>query len=370
MAGDRTQHVLWRLDHGNVDGIAPKLAVVMIGTNNSSRSEPAKIPDGIKAVVEKLRTKLPETKILLMGILPRGVDDTSHLRQINKKVNDSIAKLADDKTVYYVDIGERFVSGDARTLDRGLVTDWLHPTANGYHIWAETIEPMVAKLMGVRERTAVPVPRDMAWVKRCEALSNRPHEGGVGMIFVGDSITEGWAKEGKDVWQAYYGRRGAVNLGIGGDKTQHVLWRLEHGNLNGIAPPLSVLMVGTNNIGPNEAADSSRDTPEQIAAGIKAIVEKLRAKLPMSRILVLGILPRGATPDSDLRQITVKTNALLAKLADNQNVFYLDIGPKFLTEDGTLTKEVMPDLVHLTPKSYDIWAEAIEPTVSRFMGSK
>ena len=133
---------------------------------------------------------------------------------------------------------------------------------------------------------------------------------------------------GKEVWKKYYEKRNAVNLGIGGDQTQHVLWRLENGNIDGIQPKLAVLMIGTNNAG-------LRQAPE-IAAGVKAIVEKLRAKLPQMKVLVLAIFPRGADSKDGLRQVNAKANEIIAKLADDKNVFFLDIGPKFLDKDGKL----------------------------------
>ena len=105
-------------------------------------------------------------------------------------------------------------------------------------------------------------------------------------------------------------------------------------------------------------------------AGVKAIVEKLRAKLPETKILLLAIFPRGADNNDPLRQINVKTNKIISKLADGQNVFYLDINPKFLAADGTLSKDIMPDLLHPNAKGYEIWAEAIEPTVAKLMGEK
>jgi beta-glucosidase len=153
-----------------------------------------------------------------------------------------------------------------------------------------------------------------------------------------------------------------VNLGIGGDQTGHVLWRLDHGNIDGISPKLAVLMIGTNNIGGY--------TPAEIADGIKAVVEKLRAKLPSTKILVLGVFPRGATADEPLRQKQVEINKIAAKLADGKMVLFQDLSPKFLTADGVLSRQVFPDLVHLTPKAYEAWAEAIEPTVAEVVGEK
>jgi beta-glucosidase len=197
-------------------------------------------------------------------------------------------------------------------------------------------------------------------MKRHEGFNERVKKGNVDLIFLGDSITQAWEGGGKGVWEEFYGKRNAVNLGISGDRTQHVLWRLEHGNIDGISPKLAVLMIGTNNSGTN--------SPEQIADGVKAIVEKLKAKLPQTKVLILAIFPRGADSGDPRRKVNEGANAIIAKLADGKQVHFLDIGKGFLAADGTLSKEVMPDLLHLNEKSYRIWAESIEPKVKELMG--
>jgi lysophospholipase L1-like esterase len=207
-----------------------------------------------------------------------------------------------------------------------------------------------------------PVPRDANWLKRHEAFNERVKKGNVDLLLIGDSITQGWEGAGTSVWAKYYTPRNAVNLGIGGDRTQHVLWRLDNGNIEGISPKAAVLMIGTNNSGDN--------TSEEIADGVEAIVKKLRTKLPKTKVLVLAIFPRGATVDDVRRKINVAANQRIAKLADGDMVHFLDIGDKFLNDDGSLSKEVMPDLLHLNEKSYTTWAEAIEPKVKEMMGEK
>jgi beta-glucosidase len=208
-----------------------------------------------------------------------------------------------------------------------------------------------------------PVPRDDAgWKQRHESMNERVKNGNVDLLMIGDSITHGWEGGGKEIWKKHYEKRNAVNLGIGGDQTQHVLWRLENGNIDGISPKLAVLMIGTNNAG--------HDSPENIAAGVKAIVEKLRAKLPEMKILILGIFPRGEDDKDTIRQVNMKANEIIAKLADDKKVFYLDIGEKFLGPDHVLPKEVMPDLLHPNAKGYQIWAEAVEPTIAKLLDEK
>jgi lysophospholipase L1-like esterase len=211
-----------------------------------------------------------------------------------------------------------------------------------------------------------PVPQRGVWMAHHDIINARVKQGNVDLIFIGDSITDWWGYTGAAVWMKYYAKRNAVNLGAGGDQTCHVLWRLDHGNIDGISPKLAVIMIGTNNAG-----HTPHQAPEQIAAGIKAIVERLRTKLPKTKILLLAIFPRGANNDDPLRKINMKANELASQLADNEHVFFLDIGPKFLAADGsTLPKEIMPDLLHPSGKGYEIWAEAIEPTVAKLMGEK
>jgi len=227
---------------------------------------------------------------------------------------------------------------------------------------AGCVAPAVSIAQDKPNDAVVPAPREGGWTKRHESFNERVKQGNADLIFIGDSITQGWENAGKNVWAEYYAKRNAVNLGIGGDRTQHVLWRLDHGNIDGISPKLAVLMIGTNN---------SRDnTSEQIAAGVKEIVAKLRSKLPNTKVLVLAIFPRGPDKDNSNRKVNEGANEIIKGLADDKMAYYLDIGPKFLEADGTLNRDVMPDLLHLNEKSYRTWAESIEPKVKELMGEK
>lgn len=206
-------------------------------------------------------------------------------------------------------------------------------------------------------------PRDANWVKRHEGFNERIKKGDVDLLFIGDSITDAWSGPGKEAWAKHWAPRKAVNLGIGGDRTQHVLWRLENGNVDGIKPKLAVLMIGTNNSNGND------HTAEEIGAGIKAIVAKLREKLPETKVLVLAIFPRGEKPNPQ-REKNAKASEIASAVADNKMVYFMDIGPKFVEADGTINREIMPDVLHLSPRAYGIWAEAIEPKVAELMGEK
>lgn len=219
-----------------------------------------------------------------------------------------------------------------------------------------------------------PVPREGGWMKRHESFNEISKKGEAELVFLGDSITQGWEGKGKAAWEKSYANRKAANFGIGGDRTEHVLWRLDHGNFDGLKPKLVVLMIGTNNTGhagrpQKELNGAIYDcSAEKTADGVKAIVQKLQQKAPAAKILLLGIFPRGETPADKMRQQNEATNAIIAKLHDGKTVHYLDIGKTFLTADGTLTREIMPDLLHLSEKGYEMWAEAIEPKVKELLG--
>ena len=181
------------------------------------------------------------------------------------------------------------------------------------------------------------------------------------LLFIGDSITQGWEKEGAPVWHRYYARHDALALGFGGDRTENVLWRLQNGEVDGIAPKVAVLMFGTNNTG------LRGDFPAITVAGIKRNLDELQQRLPHTRILLLAIFPRDATADGGARKTNEQVNALLPALADNRRVFFLNINSAFLAADGSLSKTVMPDLLHPNEHGYAIWAKAMQPRLDQLM---
>jgi len=209
------------------------------------------------------------------------------------------------------------------------------------------------------------------WPKRHEAAVQYIKNNKIDLLLIGDSITHGWGGPptegaynvpGDAMWTKYFGSRNAVNLGFGWDGTQHVIWRLAKGEIDGIKPKAAMIMIGTNNIG---------WTPtDEIVEGVATIVSTLRRRLPDTKILLLGIFPRDEKPDGKNRKQVIEVNAKLAALQKVKNVTFLDIGPKFLDKDGNFTKEISPDSVHLTPKGYGIWAKEIEPTLSKLMGDQ
>jgi lysophospholipase L1-like esterase len=209
----------------------------------------------------------------------------------------------------------------------------------------------------------VPEARDGDHRERHERINAlvRARAGDVDLVFIGDSITQSWEGDGQAIWAERYGPRKAINLGISGDRTEHVLWRLDHGNLDGIAPKVAVVMIGTNNFG------HETHTPAQILEGVRAVVAKIRAKSPSTKVLLLDIFPRGERFNA-MRGGILQVNQALAWLHDGERVFFLPIGARFVQPDGSISKAVMPDALHLSTEGYRRWADAIEPTLVRLLG--
>lgn len=201
------------------------------------------------------------------------------------------------------------------------------------------------------------------WKQRHQQKKPLAKKGGHELVFIGDSITQGWEEAGKPVWDQYYGSRKALNLGYSGDRTEHVLWRLMNGELENVDPKLFVVMIGTNNTGQRQ------DPPEQTAAGIQLIVELLQDRKPDAKILLLSIFPRAEKPDHKLRQLNDAINQRIKTFADGDKIQWLDVSNTFLAADGTLPKETMPDFLHPEAAGYALWAKAMEAKIAELTGT-
>lgn len=219
--------------------------------------------------------------------------------------------------------------------------------------------------------TVVPCTQDRSWPKydwekRHALTSAAVKKQQPDILFIGDSIThffggeqfDSYTLRGKNTWDEFYAPRKAGNLGFGWDRTENVLWRLQHGAIDDIAPKVVVMMIGTNNTGLN--------TAPEIVQGITAVVQEFQQRLPKAKILLLGVFPRGEKP-GPVRDKIAEVNQGIAKLNARPNVTFLDIGPRFLTPEGLITKDIMPDFLHPNEKGYRIWAEAMEPTLKTLL---
>lgn len=388
-SGGRTENILWNLQNGELDGQHPKVVTLLIGTNNADNANypvvhtAEQIAEGTNAIVKLIREKCPETKILLLRIFPRrnvykkpdGSEkgNADERFATNQKAGELVAKLADGEHVFYLDVNHVFEKLDG-SIDPALMPDLLHPSPAGALAWAEAMEPTLRQLFGEagpETNTAViPTPKlendFYDWWARHEAILKVKDETNPEIVLIGDSITHLWGgnppwpgrkPNGPEAFEKIFGGRRVLNLGFGWDRTQNVLWRLDHGEFEGLHPKYVVLNIGTNNFAGTEHA--RMNTPEEIAAGIREILIRVRSKSPDSKIILMGIFPRSEKPADPKRAQVAAVNALISEFGKTEGITFLDLGPKLLQPDGTISRETMGDFLHPAEAGYMIWGNAL-----------
>ena len=391
-SGYKTQQVLWNLQNGELDSKKhPKVVMLLIGTNNASDRAPGHphtaedIFDGTKAIVDLIRKKLPTTKILLLRIFPRGGKDQKGVSppifhsspqciETCFKAGEMTSKLADGEHVFWLDINYTFLRPDG-SINTDLLWDLLHPSPAGADAWAQAVEPTLAHLMGDKPivdpqpRSVIPATRkdgSYNWMKRHQAVI-AAHNTNPAIVFMGDSITHHMGgtpqptgpfrnSRGSSFWPTVCKAAGGsgLNMGFGADWTQHLLWRIDHGELDGISPRYVVLMIGTNNV-------LNNDDVKNTVAGIRACVLRIRAKVPHAKLIIMGLLPCRNPASRPERAKVIAVNKAVKDLADEAKCDFLDIGDKFLDANGNIRRTLMSDAIHPTKDGYKIWSDALLP---------
>ena len=389
-SGYRTENLLWNIEHGELEGQSPKVAILEIGTNNvdevhyPTRHTAGQLAGGIEAVVKLMRAKMPQTKIIIMRCFPGcygGPNPTSH-RIILERASELVSKLADNKDIFYCDVNHVFLNMDG-SINHEMMPDWLHPSPAGAKAWAQAMEPLLSKLMGdsVRDteiptNTAiVPVTKlendSYDWFARHADVLQVKDSINPEIVMIGNSITHFWGGEpllknpngtmrapnGPAAWKALFEPYRALNMGFGWDRTQNVLWRLDNGELDGLHPRVVVIENGTNNT--SQTSHARKNTAPEIVEGLKAICLRVRSKVPQAKIVLMAVFPREEKADHPRRQLIDETNKLLREFATQNNIRLIELAPKMLSADGTLSKELCDDFCHPTEKGYRIWADAI-----------
>lgn len=208
--------------------------------------------------------------------------------------------------------------------------------------------------------TVLPVENDGMHERNVMLAERAGQANDAQLVFFGDSITQGWESE-PALWDAEFERYRPLNLGVSGDRTEHVLWRLATGAYDHLRPKLIVIMIGTNNTG------HRMDRPADIAAGVDAILSQLSARFPEAKLALLAIFPRGETPADPMRVNNSAVNTRLPAIAAAHGAELLDLASTFTDTAGNLPTSVMPDLLHLSPDGYSRWATALRDPLSRWM---
>ncbi|MCY2929981.1 MAG: GDSL-type esterase/lipase family protein [Planctomycetota bacterium] len=215
----------------------------------------------------------------------------------------------------------------------------------------------------------IPVPKledDVYdWYARHAAVLEAKKDFDPEIVLIGDSITHFWGgdrpgddlQRGPEAWRALFAGRRVLNLGFGWDRTQNVLWRLDHGEFDGLSPRYVVINIGTNNL--TGTPNARENTPAEIAEGVAAICERVLALSPGSRVILMGVFPRDFQGDNPFRPRIAALNRLLSDYAASHGITFLDIAPVMLSPDGSISPEVLSDGAHPTEKGYALWANAL-----------
>jgi len=231
------------------------------------------------------------------------------------------------------------------------------PNSVGMPVAAPSGKPKPTPKPRTPDDAVTPAAKDKA---RHQQFLARTKQGKINLLFLGDSITNRWQKWAPESWKKFTPYQ-AANFGIDGDRTEHLLWRITNGELDGIDPKVTVILIGTNNTG--QCPD---EKPEWAANGVKKVVETVHEKLPNTKVLLLGVFPCGAKEDRRRPKVE-QINQIIGKLNDGNKTRFLDIGAEFLDEQGEPIPDIQPDKLHLTAKGYDIWYEAMQPLLDEMM---
>jgi len=390
ISADRTEHILWRVENGELDGFEAKLVVLMAGINNIGQrgdEPPADTITGLKTIVDAVRRRQPNAKVLLHPIFPRAVAESQPAEALQHRadiVNFELFKFCDGVNVFWCDFNDRLTTADGR-YPATVAPDGLHPINVGYEIWASEVLPyaraavagtdMPPSRFSTRQTLStasfgcatVPVTpqtcfeyRDF-WFGRLrehrKAIVENPAKK-YDLVFCGDSITHLWEVYGKEVYPDITNRFSVLNLGYCGDCTQHLLWRLKYGEGQGYKARLFMVMIGTNN---------TADSAKPLAAGIINIVKTIHEIHPESKVLLLPIFPCGEKPDNGCRTKNAEASEDVRKtLADDPDVIWCDFNDKFLLPDGTLPKVMFGDFLHPNKDGYRIWCDAVMPCFEKY----
>ena len=365
IASDTTRGMLCRLQETVLD-LNPQAIVLLGGINdlratNNPPGTPQTIAGNVELMLKAIQAANPNMPVLVCETLPGSIATPELIRETNQAVAQVVARFPQ---AVRIKTHDRFLGADG-ARDSSLYIDGVHLNPKGYAVWQAVLDEEFARIKLQRINTAV-IPATQGgngydWMARHNDILKIKGELNPDLVFLGDSITHHWGglpegrlKAGEKVLKAAFAGHRVLNLGFGSDRTQQALWRLDHGELEGLKPKWVVVNIGTNNT-------TDGNTAEEIMDGIKAVCERIGRQTPDARIILMSIFPRDEKADCPRRQLIDDINRRIADYTQKNGIANLDIGAKFLSDNGSIHKALMPDFCHPVEKGYQFWAEALQP---------
>lgn len=376
IGGFRTGHILWELENAPVDKISPKMAVVMIGTNNIGHgySTPVQTVEGIEKIINRLKELYPAMKILLLDVFPRDPKpNDKHRCQVNE-INQLLEPIYGENKVENVqlyNINDLFLT-ESGELTKEMMPDFLHPSEAAYEIFGKAIEPMIMEGLDEHPMEAVGEAGSDSWMARFNEKNEllKKNERDYQILLLGDSITHYWEKSVFDeedllipIWKRYYEDLGGINLGIAGDQTQNLVWRVENYDFSNVHPKLAIVLIGVNNIPTGHPYEAT-------AFGTRHIVKTIQQKCPGISVIVLKCLPYKWQGKEEFQRMVDEYNEILPfYFRDMPEVDLIDIGDMYRGFDGQVNLNFFPDRVHPNRDGYLLWGERLKGIVKEKLES-
>ena len=396
--GDCTENVLWRIRNGELGN--PKAVFLMVGGNNAAiytemEEAEGRTYLGVRAIIDCLCENVGASKVVVQAVLPRGLDESDPVRPRNDRLNIDVRAYAKQKGCAWVDMSDLFLESDHHTLKTSLFNDdRVTLNASGYEVWAQAVAPYVnaaasgSAMSADLVATARPVidciaafptatnavMQDAYWRKFEDDVKLIGENGrSLDLVLLGDSLTQKWM-EGNSAASMNGLAANVLNLGRTGDFVENLLWRLKGGCIDGYTTKFFNLLIGTN----NTIQKSPSEDPEDIAAGVRAVLDLVLEKHPESKVLLMPIIPYGYTNAQNSAKGAAQyannqaANEIIRTFADGQRVILVDVRSQFMNADGTYKGEMYlqgngdyPDMfLHLTTKAYE---EILAPAIANAM---
>jgi lysophospholipase L1-like esterase len=385
VSGNTVSDLVARWQKDTLD-VHPDVLSVLVGVNdvnasmrNTNHVSAVRFENEYDGILAEARAVNPQMKLMLCEpfILPGRVNQ-GRWEEWNadiRKLQQVVEQLAAKYRAPVVRFQKIFNEATNRAPIEYWIWDGVHPTYAGHQLMADEWVRVYGSFYGSplldpeRNSAVAPTPKleqdSYDWYARHAAVLNLQKTMRPEIVLLGDSITHFWSGEpkanhqnGSNSWERTFGGHVVLNLGFGWDRTQNVLWRLDHGEMDGLTPRTIVLNIGCNNF--SATANARANTPEEVCAAVQLICDRLLSKSPTSRLVVMGVFPRGASPDDPKRALHRTLNELLATaLSGRSQVTFLDIGSKFLKPDGLLSRDIFSDGTHPTDQGYAIWGQAL-----------
>ncbi|CAG2105420.1 unnamed protein product [Medioppia subpectinata] len=359
ICGDNTSNILWRIQNHELAGLQPKLIVFQCGYNNifadKSNTVAEDTAKGIETILQELRARCPDSKIIHMGVMipirDPGLDHQC------LQLDEMTEKFDNQNNIYFLKTRAHYLDSNGMVEASLRTSDGVHLTRAGYQPWEAEAGNWWPNWMQIHNQLTA---------------NSRDQADHIKALFLGVSLTNFWGGDGRQLWDSYYAPKGSANYGIPGDSTSNVLWRIQNKEMDGLRPKVIVFSCGAgyNSLHNPDPKVDPRTQPSgpEVLRGLKEIITELKAKFTDTGIIVIGHTPyHNDDRRPDVSEVSKEINRELKKFADEKTVYFLDLTPSLVDSSGQQLPGLFKDGLHFTLDGYRVWHRVMGPLFERLM---